>query len=500
MTLTLRWINQLSAGALATVLIGACTAHAENVIVTDENRELFSNVYKVIQSLDGVVDICSDDQADVAVDHKALTDAYEASHALDLARPVIASVIKVQPDLRQALDAEVENELVTFKETLGVFDSCGAMFEGMVNDLAPPDVDAFMQAFADGIDLDHVSSQPVQLKKKLAEDDDQPEERQLQSGNLAEAPLPADVELVSITNGNFEHFSEVYNAVGAVDWFSVTCAEEAPERAEQYRDIVASLVPDERLGQIRAILDGTIQAQPEIKADLDVFLDQQVSLLQLSFGPAMPPICETAFESLVVPHIEKLPDTSTFSQTLASSSVLEPQGDGDAADAQSTFIYAKKPYFVPSPYHMYWEADFEVVDQDELAQKGIRLGDDMGKLRYIAPSPDGMTIAGAFKTSGGGDYGGAIAFQSSTLYFASDGRFSTHSGGGVLAGIVSTGFGSQGEGSYRISGYTLDLQYDDGQTDRIQFFPYRRNIFWEGDNDRVSYLNVGGRVYYPVSD
>ncbi|MGI9420770.1 MAG: hypothetical protein ACR2RA_23345 [Geminicoccaceae bacterium] len=141
----------------------------------------------------------------------------------------------------------------------------------------------------------------------------------------SDAASPLELEPVTITSGNYPHFSEVYNAVSSIDWLSDVCEEEAPESATQIQDIIASLIPDQRLGQVRTLLDATIQAQPEIQTDLDAAFEQQEAMLQRAFGHSMPLLCRQRFKPMVIPHVEALPDASTFGQTLASTAASAPE-------------------------------------------------------------------------------------------------------------------------------------------------------------------------------
>ncbi|MGI9450917.1 MAG: hypothetical protein ACR2QH_09835, partial [Geminicoccaceae bacterium] len=153
-----------------------------------------------------------------------------------------------------------------------------------------------------------------------------------------DAAIPHELELVTITSGNYPHFSEVYNAVSSIDWLIDVCEEEAQESATQNQDIIASLIPDQRLGKIRALLDATIQAQPEIQTDLDAAFEQQEAMLQRAFGHSMPLLCRQRFKPMVIPHVEALPDASTFGQTLASTVASAPEvqiADAPASPAES---------------------------------------------------------------------------------------------------------------------------------------------------------------------
>lgn len=324
----------LSAIAVVTTCLTG-QAQADGVAGTSENRELFEDVYKAVRSIDQVVAICVDEDTDTPVDNQAIANAFMARTALDQTRPILEEGIEAQPDLGQRLNGDVENELAPLKEQLGSWDICGAEFEELLSLAEIPDVATFMLVFGDGIELDQVIEQPDGM---VAEGRKEPLDVQAQPKLAAEAS-PLEIELVTITSGNYPHFSEVYMAVGSIDWLSDVCSEEAPESASQNHDTIASLIPDQRLGQIRTYLDATIQAQPEIQTDLNAAFEQQEAMLQRAFGHSMPLLCRQRFKPMVIPHVEALPDASNFGQTLASTAASTPEvqiADAPASPAEST--------------------------------------------------------------------------------------------------------------------------------------------------------------------
>jgi len=113
-----------------------------------------------------------------------------------------------------------------------------------------------------------------------------------------------------------------------------------------------------------------------------------------------------------------------------------------------------------------------------------------------APAKTGETIEGSYThhSSGGTYYSSFASFD--TINFKRDGTFSDSSRStihsntaglgddGVIAhgGNFSTGAG----GRYHIDGYTIELTYPNGKTERELFF------FW--DNERNN-LNIGETTY-----
>lgn len=177
-----------------------------------------------------------------------------------------------------------------------------------------------------------------------------------------------------------------------------------------------------------------------------------------------------------------------------------------APPAAGQVIYAETPKFHHNTVTLsgYYDDDARYLDKSAYKRHGAAF-----KLKgsttyyYVPPMPAGTTIEGVFKSSSGYAGIGITVLKTKKLVFGSNGRYSTKSGSGVNAGLVSTGSKSASEGSYRISGYAIDLIPDGGQPERMAFFPYYSTVFWPGSKKPTGafgLINIGGKVMYRDDD
>ncbi len=163
-------------------------------------------------------------------------------------------------------------------------------------------------------------------------------------------------------------------------------------------------------------------------------------------------------------------------------------------------VYAERP-----KYHLlgsigYYDDDFKYLDRKTLETRGESFKIRSTTYRYVAPLPEGARIEGAYKTFAGATSAAMVAIKSNVLRFARNGRYTTSSFSAVSAnapaGIGNSGRSNAGEGSYHITGYTLELRPDNGKPERIGFFPYDSRVFGTGaGKPAIDFLNIGRRVY-----
>ena len=105
----------------------------------------------------------------------------------------------------------------------------------------------------------------------------------------------------------------------------------------------------------------------------------------------------------------------------------------------------------------------------------------------MGPAPAGTTLSGNFETSGGMTVGGVETYTMSSwsedLRFTPDGRFSWGKDSAIQGGAYGTSYvgsktGKPNGGRYRISGYTITLDFDDGRSETKSFvyFPRERDF------------------------
>ena len=117
----------------------------------------------------------------------------------------------------------------------------------------------------------------------------------------------------------------------------------------------------------------------------------------------------------------------------------------------------------------------------------------MTSSQCMSPADAGKSIQGSYKHVGGGGNtisGGHASFMRSDSYlFYSDGRFSSGSSSGLMAGsaAVASSDGARA-GHYRIHDYSIDLRYDDGS---------EAHLFFYADGDQL--LHIGDADYVPTN-
>lgn len=147
-----------------------------------------------------------------------------------------------------------------------------------------------------------------------------------------------------------------------------------------------------------------------------------------------------------------------------------------------------------------YDDDVRYLDKTVLEDEGPVFDMDESTYYYVSPQQDGMMIEGTFTSADGYAGVGISVLKSETLVFNRNGRYMTSASSGVVGGfLASTGSGSDGEGSYRINGYTLELQSDDGTVQSDVFFRYLSRTFWpgsDGPSDEFNFINLGGKILY----
>ena len=196
-------------------------------------------------------------------------------------------------------------------------------------------------------------------------------------------------------------------------------------------------------------------------------------------------------------------DRETIIAGLADSeaaSTIEAAG-GEAPSADKV-IYAETPSSSMNALTLAinYDDDARYLDKAVLDTEGPVIKRDDTTFYYVPPQPEGTLIEGIFKSSSGYSNAGVSVSKSETLVFNKNGRYTTSASSGVVGGfLASTGSSGKGEGSYRISGYTLELRSDDGKVETDVFFPYLSRTFWPGSHgpaDEVNFINLGGRIMY----
>lgn len=320
-------------------------------------------------------------------------------------------------------------------------------------------------------------------------------------------------------NGRIETLQDVYEASILVPQFREICDQVVPDQAPVHKAVFDSFSARHSLPRIRAHFAA---ARSELSWISDSDAKVEVGLANVRAAiESKPKIC-SALMIVLENLIEKkggVPDMGVLFDRLISSGAAEvvPEAAATPTPASgvemtdglppkpSQVIYAEKPVYRSSSLTLsgYYDDEVRFFDGAKVERDGAFIEMDDMKLYYVAPQGDGMVIEGVFKSSGGYAGIGVSVLKTKTLVFGRNGRYSTTSGSGVVGGEVNVGNATAGEGSYRISGYTLVLRPDDGPAQEIAFFPYYTKTFWpdsDAPRDKYSFLNVGGKVLYRDDD
>jgi hypothetical protein len=238
--------------------------------------------------------------------------------------------------------------------------------------------------------------------------------------------------------------------------------------------------------------------------------DGHAVVTELVYGYSNPPPPEREAALLQVMASLRM-DSDAVSTSLENARPSTVAAVKGAPPAPDQVIYAETPnsQINALTLDLTYDDDARYLDRTTVEREGEVLELEGKTLRYVAPQPAGTTLEGVFKSSSGylgsaAAVGGA-ALRTKTLVFTPDGRFSTSAASGLIAagavaGATTSGAGSAaGAGTYRIEGYTLELQLDDGAVEAQVFFPYRTKVFSpEGDApaDENNYINLDGKVMY----
>lgn len=198
---------------------------------------------------------------------------------------------------------------------------------------------------------------------------------------------------------------------------------------------------------------------------------------------------------------------------LAETVAQEKLAEIVATGGNGEIVYAETPSAlvipigVPPVPQLIVRSGFAILEGQVLQSQGKKISAEGKVYHYVAPLEAGTTIEGVFVRQGGGGMtvGSTTVTKSETLTFAFDstGRFSMAKDLDIAITTLSAGGGSSSDGSaagtYRLSGYTLELQPDQGTLMKLPFFAYTIDPFWptsQSSGDRVNALNLDGELFY----
>ena len=198
---------------------------------------------------------------------------------------------------------------------------------------------------------------------------------------------------------------------------------------------------------------------------------------------------------------------------LAETVAQRKLADIVATGGNGEIVYAETPSAqiipigVPPVPQLIVRSGFAVLEGQVLQSHGKKILSEGKAYHYVAPLEAGTTIEGVFVRQGGGGMtiGSTTVTKSETLTFAFDstGRFSVAKDLDIAITTLNAGGGSSSDdsatGTYRLSGYTLELQPDQSTPVKLPFFAYTIDPFWptsQSSGDRVNALNLDGELFY----
>ncbi len=112
--------------------------------------------------------------------------------------------------------------------------------------------------------------------------------------------------------------------------------------------------------------------------------------------------------------------------------------------------------------------------------------------KNVSPAKKGETISGSFKTmSGGGNTalgGDVMIVSSNTITFNDQGQFTLAKVSGGSTSNITSYYKGKDAGTYTLNGYTIELKFNSGKTERKFFYFYP---------DKRNYFGIGASVYVP---
>ncbi len=516
--------------------------------MSEEERKELLGAHIEIQGVDHILVVCNELAPDYVAANQAIMADFKTSRSIDKARPITdrfaawleardtkgqmalaLTIPLVQKAVRDSLEKEPEK--------------CAALFESELEDSEFGSISSVVQAYGLGA-ADNTANQATSHPVETAASEPEPAAATAQpttAVSAAEIGMPTPIgdrveELPGISwkamtgvrdadsggaycvwrclaleyDDGDDHFPWliIHEAVplgadAAVDQlFALTDAYEVISQevvdAESYRPHMA-MKPDGL-----AIRNTTTERYS--KENKDVFFalekDGLTTIAQLHYS-ARRKASEVAQEALTYVITQLHVDPVLIKAELANNPIapsIESARGAPPIDGQ--VIYAETPNSSMNALtlSLSYDDDVRYLDTSVLDSDGPVIDMNESTYYYVPPQPDGAMIEGVFTSADGYAGVGISVLKSETLVFNRNGRYTTSSSSGVVGGfLASAGGSSEGEGSYRINGYTLELRSDDGTTQSDVFFPYLSRTFWPGSDgpaDEVNFINVGGKILY----
>ncbi|MGI9510017.1 MAG: hypothetical protein ACR2QJ_11805 [Geminicoccaceae bacterium] len=500
--------------------------------LSKEERKQFISAYAELDTVDQVLVICNELAPDYAAANQTIMAEYRASRSIDKARPLVKSFV-----------AWIEAENALAKKTLSLTlnltrkavraalvkrpEQCGASFQDELFGEELKGIAALVQTYElETADADVTETTPAPATpaasapavQQAAAEPIQPAAPTPTGGLAMPTPIvddqetlpgltwdmPASVEYAESGTVYCVWRCSVFQYVDEIHPWLIF-HETVPLPAEQAIDAVVAEFDEKPILRQQTVDASSYAGQGAMRADhvaaRNVYIDD--------YGDSENRRSLIAWErdglSVVTEFVYLYSNEPPAERQQALLSVLASlQMDADAVrgslnNPRPPSIIASKGKPPPADQVIYavnpnprsnvltlntdYDRDARYFDKAVVDQAGDVFEMDGSTYYYIPPRPDGAVIEGVFKSS-------SAYVLTKTLVFSRDGRFSMS---------APRGRSTRAEGSYHISGYTLELRLDDGTVQEKAFFPYVSRVFWPGSDARADeffFINLGGNIMY----
>ena len=527
--------------------------------MSKEERKQILSAYMELDAIDQILVVCNELAPDYAAANQAIMGEYAASHSLDSIRPVMESFAAWTKEQHALAEKTLALSLTLARKSVrGAIEkdpsACGEQFRTELFDEEFENIAAVVETY--GLtSTNTAAAQPATEAIQPATEPPQPVAKPVPSGTEEIQPVAKSEQPAAAPSGDLAMPTAVvdrvdnlpglsWNIPGNVEFArsgSAFCVwrctvfqyvdeihpwliihETVPLSAEQALDAIIADYDDKPILEQEAFDAATLASRGSMQADRvvgrrvvidDYGSDEErrtmiawerggltvVTEFIYLYSNQPPAERERALMS-IVSSLQM--DVDAVHAELSNPVAPTIEAAGGRPPAADQVIYAENP----NPTHnaltlsLSYDDDARYLDQAVLDADGPVIEMNGSTYYHVPRQPDGATIEGTFKSADGYAGIGISVLKSSTLIFNKNGRYTTSSGSGVVGGVlVSTGSSSEGEGSYRINGYTLELRSDDGSVQQDVFFPYMSRIFYpgsDGPSDEFNFINVGGKILY----
>lgn len=522
--------------ALMVAIAAAAPLQAQDFdTMSKEERKQLLSAYMELDAIDQILVVCNELAPDYATANQAIMGEYAASHSLDSLRPLMESFAAWTKEQHALAEKTLALSLTLARKSVrGAIEKdpgdCGERFRTELFDEEFENVAAVVETYGlTSTNTDSVATAAAEAVQPAAEPP-QPVAKPVPSGAEAIQPVAESAQPAAAPSGDLAMPTAVVDRVDNLpglswnvpdsvehaDSGSAFCVwrctvfqyvdeihpwliihETVPLSAEQALDAIVADYTRKPILEQEAFDAASLASRGSMQADgvvgrrvvIDDYGSDEERRTMIAwerggltvvtefiylYSNQPPAERERALMSIVTSLEMDVDAVHAELNNPVAPTIAAAGGKPPAADQ---VICAENP----NPTHnaltlqLSYDDDARYIDQAVLDTDGPVIKMKNSTYYHVPRQPDGATIEGTFKSAGGYAGFGISVLKSSTLIFNKNGRYTTSASSGVVGGVlVSTGSSSEGEGSYHISGYTLELRSDDGTVHKDVFFPFAR--------------------------